>query len=228
MTVRGAGCRESRLSGSERGRWSTAVWTRYCGTAAKAGGQRRRRTSSWSCGRPLPTRSEVYRARDTKLDRDVALKVLPQAFTNDPDRLARFEREAKVLASLNHPNIGGIYGIEDSEGTKALVLELVEGPTLADRIAQGPLGHVRSPAPDCAGPRPGERYLLLPKRIHYRDASEVRLDGPRLHRRAGVLESPVRPSFTQEGPVHISRVQHVAQPEPHARLLRPCNQPRRS
>jgi serine/threonine protein kinase len=82
---------------------------------------------------------EVYRARDTKLDRDVALKVLPQAFTDDPDRLARFEREAKVLASLNHPNIGHIYGLEEAEGTRALVLELIEGPTLADRIAQGPI-----------------------------------------------------------------------------------------
>ena len=82
---------------------------------------------------------EVYRARDTKLDRDVALKVLPQAFTDDPDRLARFEREAKVLASLNHPNIGGIYGLEESEGVKALVLEYIDGPTLADRIAQGPI-----------------------------------------------------------------------------------------
>ena len=81
---------------------------------------------------------EVYRARDTKLDRDVALKVLPEAFTADPDRLARFEREAKVLASLNHPNIGHIYGLEEAEGTKAL-LELVEGPTLADRIADGPI-----------------------------------------------------------------------------------------
>ena len=70
---------------------------------------------------------EVYRARDTKLDRDVALKVLPQAFTDDPDRLARFEREAKVLASLNHPNIGHIYGLEEAAGQKALVLELVEG-----------------------------------------------------------------------------------------------------
>ena len=68
---------------------------------------------------------QVYRARDTKLDRDVALKVLPQAFTDDPDRLARFEREAKVLASLNHPNIGHIYGLEEAEGQKALVLELV-------------------------------------------------------------------------------------------------------
>ena len=82
---------------------------------------------------------EVYQARDTKLDRDVALKVLPEAFTADPDRLARFEREAKVLASLNHPNIGSIYGLEDAEGVRALVLELVEGPTLADRIKQGPI-----------------------------------------------------------------------------------------
>ena len=82
---------------------------------------------------------EVYQARDTKLDRDVALKVLPEAFTQDPDRLARFEREAKVLASLNHPNIGSIYGLEEADGVRALVLELIEGPTLADRIAQGPI-----------------------------------------------------------------------------------------
>ena len=82
----------------------------------------------------------VLRARDTKLDREVALKVLPEAFTADPDRLSRFEREARVLASLNHPNIGGIHGIEDSTDTKALVLELVEGPTLADLIDGSPLG----------------------------------------------------------------------------------------
>ena len=82
---------------------------------------------------------EVWRATDTQLDRDVALKVLPEAFTSDPDRLARFEREAKVLASLNHPNIAQIHGIEEADDTRALVLELVEGPTLADRIAQGPI-----------------------------------------------------------------------------------------
>ena len=82
---------------------------------------------------------EVWRARDTKLDRDVALKVLPEAFTSDPDRLARFEREAKVLASLIHPIIGSIYGLEEAEGVRALVLERVEGPTLADRIKQGPI-----------------------------------------------------------------------------------------
>ena len=82
---------------------------------------------------------EVYRARDTTLDRDVAIKVLPDAFASDPKRLARFEREAKVLASLNHPNIGAIYGLETSGDTRALVLELIEGPTLADRIKQGPI-----------------------------------------------------------------------------------------
>jgi serine/threonine protein kinase len=82
---------------------------------------------------------EVYRARDTKLNRDVALKILAAAFASDPDRLARFHREAQVLASLNHPHIGGIYGFEDSGETHALVLEFVDGPTLADRIAQGPI-----------------------------------------------------------------------------------------
>jgi hypothetical protein len=82
---------------------------------------------------------EVYRASDTKLNRDVALKILPEAFATDPDRLARFRREAQVLASLNHPNIGHIYGFEDSGATHALVMELVEGPTLADRIALGPI-----------------------------------------------------------------------------------------
>ena len=82
---------------------------------------------------------EVYRATDTRLKRQVALKVLPAAVTADPDRLARFQREAEVLASLNHPNIAGLHGIEESGGIKALVMELVEGPTLADRIAQGPI-----------------------------------------------------------------------------------------
>jgi eukaryotic-like serine/threonine-protein kinase len=82
---------------------------------------------------------EVYRARDTRLRRDVAIKVLPDAFTNDADRLARFKREAHVLGSLNHPNIAAIYGLEETARGNALVLELVEGPTLADRIAEGPI-----------------------------------------------------------------------------------------
>jgi eukaryotic-like serine/threonine-protein kinase len=82
---------------------------------------------------------EVYRARDAKLGRDVALKVLPEAFARDAERMARFQREAKVLASLNLPNIASIYGLEDSGATHALVMELVEGPTLADRIKAGPI-----------------------------------------------------------------------------------------
>jgi hypothetical protein len=93
---------------------------------------------------------EVYRATDTRLNRQVAIKVLPEAFATDPDRLARFRREAQVLASLNHPNIGHIYGFEDvpstslGQPTHSLVLELVEGPTLADRIAQAPLAIVEA------------------------------------------------------------------------------------
>ncbi len=82
---------------------------------------------------------EVYRARDATLNRDVALKVLPEHFALDRDRLARFKREAQVLAALNHPNIAAIYGFEESQHVRALVLELVEGPTLADRIALGPI-----------------------------------------------------------------------------------------
>jgi Tol biopolymer transport system component len=77
---------------------------------------------------------EVYRARDSKLNREVAIKVLPEAFANDSDRMARFEREAQVLASLNHPHIAAIYGLEESDGMRALVMELVEGPTLGERI----------------------------------------------------------------------------------------------
>ena len=77
---------------------------------------------------------DVYRAHDSALGRDVAIKVLPPAFTNDPDRLARFDREARILASLNHPHIGAIYGLQNTDGNQALVLELVEGPTLADRL----------------------------------------------------------------------------------------------
>jgi len=94
---------------------------------------------------------EVYRSRDSKLGREVALKVLPAAVAADPDRLARFSREAKVLAALNHPNIAAIYGLEDSASSHALVMELVEGPTLADRIQAGPI--------------PAEEALPLAKQI---------------------------------------------------------------
>ena len=82
---------------------------------------------------------EVYRARDTRLKRDVAVKVLPPAFAHDPDRLVRFQREAEVLATLNHPNIAAVYGFEETQAASGIVLELVEGPTLRDRIARGPI-----------------------------------------------------------------------------------------
>src|ERR1700736_3735562 len=82
---------------------------------------------------------EVYRAHDTKLGRDVALKILPESFTHDPERIARFRREAQVLASLNQPHIGAIYGLEEANGCQFLVLELVNGETLAQRIAGRPL-----------------------------------------------------------------------------------------
>ena len=82
---------------------------------------------------------EVYQATDTKLGRSVAIKVLPEEFASDAERVARFEREAKLLASLNHPNIAAIYGLEQSEGTRFLVLELVEGQTLSERLVRGPL-----------------------------------------------------------------------------------------
>ena len=82
---------------------------------------------------------EVYRAHDMTLGRDVAVKVLPAMFTANPERLARFAREAHTLATLNHPHIGAIYGVEQSENVRALILELVEGPTLADRLANGPI-----------------------------------------------------------------------------------------
>src|SRR5512142_2727587 len=82
---------------------------------------------------------EVYRARDTRLNRDVAIKALPPLFSVLPDRAARFEREAQILASLNHPNIGGIYGVEEAAGERYLVLELVPGESLDRRLAAGPL-----------------------------------------------------------------------------------------
>src|SRR5436190_12346833 len=101
---------------------------------------------------------EVYRARDTRLKRDVALKILPESFAGDADRLARFQRAAEVLASLNHPHIAAIYGLEQADGVQALILELVEGETLADRMAGAPGGPegppLRTPG---RGPTEGRR-----------------------------------------------------------------------
>src|SRR3984893_1146323 len=95
---------------------------------------------------------EVYQAHDTKLGRDVAIKVLPEAFAHDADRLSRFQREAKMLAALNHPNIATIYGLEQSNGTSYLVMELVPGETLQERIRRD-------------GPVPVEEALKIAKQI---------------------------------------------------------------
>ena len=82
---------------------------------------------------------EVYRARDTKLKCDVAIKVLPDEFARDSERVSRFQREAQILASVNHSNVAGIYGLEEAQGSRFLVLELVEGETVAERVARGPI-----------------------------------------------------------------------------------------
>ncbi len=115
---------------------------------------------------------EVYRATDTNLKRAVAIKVLPESVAADAERLARFQREAEVLARLNHPNIAAIYGLERSNGIIALVMELVEGPTLADRIAQGPIP-VDEALPiaqtDCRGARSRARARHHPPRPEARE-----------------------------------------------------------
>ena len=99
------------------------------------------RLGPYEIGGPLGAggMGEVYRATDTSLGRQVAIKVLPDAFAQDPERMARFEREAKALASLNHPNIAIIHGLEKSQGTYALVMELVEGEDLSQQISRGPI-----------------------------------------------------------------------------------------
>ena len=123
---------------------------------------------------------EVYRAHDTKLNRDVAIKVLLPALANDPERLARFGREAQVLASLSHPNIANIYGLEDSPGVRALVMELVEGPTLADRIA--------------ARPMPTDEALSVAKQIA--DAVEAAHEQGIIHRDLKPANIKVKPDGT--------------------------------
>ena len=123
---------------------------------------------------------EVYRATDTKLKRQIAIKILPPSLATDPDRLARFQREAEVLASLNHPHIAAIYGLEEADGVKALVMELVEGLTLADRIAQGPI--------------PVDETLAIAKQIT--EALEAAARGGRLHRDLKPANIKLRPDGT--------------------------------
>src|ERR1700680_2185642 len=130
---------------------------------------------------------EVYRARDTPLNRDVAIKVLPEVFANDADRMARFEREARVLAALNHPHIAAIYGVEESNSRRALVMELVDGPTLADRIADR-IG---------AGPIPLDEALAIAKQIA--EALEYAHDKGVIHRDL----KPANIKVTADGTVKV-------------------------
>ena len=148
---------------------------------------------------------EVYRARDTRLKREVAIKVLPEAFAQDADRLARFRREAELLASLNHPNIAAIYGLEESDGVRALVLELVEGPTLAERLAgvagsTGPglrtdVGRVLSDPPRHALPVP--EVLSIARQMA--DALEAAHEKGVVHRDL----KPANIKITSEGVVKV-------------------------
>ena len=123
---------------------------------------------------------EVYRARDTKLNRAVAIKILPEAFAADPERIARFQREAKILASLNHPNIAHIHGLEESNGVRALVMELVEGEDLAQRIARGAI--------------PVDEALPIAKQIA--DALEAAHEQGIIHRDLKPANIKVRPDGT--------------------------------
>ena len=141
---------------------------------------------------------EVYRARDTKLNRDVALKVLPDLFAHDPERLARFRREAQVLASLNHPNIAAIYGLEESPAeagrhVRALVMELVEGPTLAERIGGTGLGTRGLPKPVPLA-LPLTEALAIAKQIA--DALEAAHEQGIIHRDLKPANIKLRPDAT--------------------------------
>lgn len=148
---------------------------------------------------------EVYRALDTRLGRKVALKVLPTVFANDPERMARFEREAQVLASLNHPNIASIYGLEESDRARALVMELVEGPTLAERIIGGSgrpgsaahTGKSNSVAAPRTTPLPLDECLHIAKQIA--DALEYAHEKGIIHRDL----KPANVKITPEGTVKV-------------------------
>ncbi|HEV2248165.1 MAG TPA: serine/threonine-protein kinase, partial [Terriglobia bacterium] len=139
---------------------------------------------------------EVYRARDTKLQRDVALKILPETMAQDAQRMARFEREAQVLASLNHPNIAAIYGLEESNGIRALAMELVEGATLAERIA---LAEVHSPRARSGVKPPLQLGELLPIARQIAEALEYAHERGIIHRDL----KPANVKITPDGTVKV-------------------------
>ena len=139
---------------------------------------------------------EVYRAHDTRLRRDVAIKILPRAFTANPDRLARFEREARVLASLNHPNIATIYGVEEGDGVKALVMELVAGETLAERLGRHKAARGSRAHADAAG-LPITEVLSLARQIA--DALDAAHERGIVHRDL----KPANIAITHEGVVKV-------------------------
>ena len=144
---------------------------------------------------------EVFRARDTKLGRDVALKVLPAAYASHPDRLSRFRREAQILAALSHPNIGAIFGLEEAGGTTALVLELVEGPTLAEKLAGSGLPALGSGPGNAQSPKPTARERFpLPTRSRL-PARSLKRWKPRITRASCIAISspPISRSRTMAG-----------------------------
>ena len=142
---------------------------------------------------------EVYRATDTKLGRDVALKVLPEAFARNPERMARFRREAQVLASLNHPNIATIHGLEEANGTCALVMELVVGPTLAERMSGATIGKELAPPAGKGAPRGAPSTAAMPPEEALPVAKQI-AEGLEFAHERGIIHRDLKPANVKVRP----------------------------